>query len=46
MKDNFFFCGKVGHSGAADVEAIDKNKKNFKTTKQNISITSSNNRPY
>lgn len=27
MKDNFFFCGKVGHYGAADVEAIDKNKK-------------------
>ena len=31
MKDNFFFCGKVGHSGAADVERQStKRKKKFK----------------
>ena len=31
MKYNFFFCGKLGHSGAADVERQStKRKKKFK----------------
>ena len=37
MKDNFFFCGKVGHSGAADVERQStKRKKNLKKKTKNF----------